>query len=65
MSRNNNYATSKLLDYEYFSKQQKLIAIDFSNQIELKNPDLTQQINFIGRLEENDATMHFIIKKKE
>ena len=54
-----------LLNYEYFSKYYKLIAIDLSKQIELENPDLKEQINFIGRLEENNATMIFIIEKKE
>ena len=43
----------------------KLIAIDFSKKIELENPDLKQQINFIGRLGENNATMFFITEKKE
>ena len=28
MGRNNNYTTGSLLDYEYFSKHYKLIAID-------------------------------------
>ena len=64
-SRNNNYTTGNLLDYEYFSRHYKLIAIDLSNQIELENPDLKQQINFIGRFEENNAAMIFIIEKKE
>ena len=54
-----------LLDYEYSKDHCKLIAIDFSKQIELENPDLKQQINFTGRLEENNATMFFIIEKKE
>ena len=49
-----------------FSKHYKLIAIDLSKQIELENPDLKQQINFIGRLERNEgATMFFIIEKSE
>ena len=52
VGRNGDYTTCKLLDYEYFSKQYKLIAIDLSKQIELENPDLRQQINFIGRLQE-------------
>ena len=66
MGRNNDYTTSNLLDYEYFSKHYKLIAIDLSKQIELENPDLKQQINFIGRLErEGGATMFFIIEKSE
>ena len=49
MWRNNDYTTGNLLDYEYFSKHYKLIAIDLSKQIELENPDLKQQINFIKR----------------
>ena len=66
MGRNNDYTTGTLLDYEYFSKHYKLIAIDLSKQIELENPDLKQQINCIGRLEkQGGATMFFIIKKSE
>ena len=49
MSRNNDYTTGNLLDYEYFSKHYKLIAIDLSRQTELENPDLKQQINFISK----------------
>ena len=55
----------QLLDFEYFKDHYKLIAIDLSKQIELKNSDLKQQINFTGRLKENNATMFFIIEKKE
>ena len=62
MSKNNDYTTG---DYEYFKDRCKLVAIDLSKKIELENPDLKQQINFIGRLEENNATMFFIIEKKE
>ena len=64
MGRNNDFMTVNSLDYEYFSKYYKLIAIDLSKQIELENPDL-KQINFIGKLEENKATMFFIIEKSE
>ena len=39
ISKNNNYTTGNLLDYKYFSKHYKLIAIDLSKQIELENPD--------------------------
>ena len=54
------------MDYDYFSKHYKLIAIDLSKQIELENLDLKQQINFIGKLEEdNGATMLFITEKSE
>ena len=66
MCRNNDYTTGNLLDYEYFSKHYKLIAIDLSKQTEFENPDVKHQINFIGRLVRNEgATIFFIIKKKE
>ena len=65
MSKNNEYTTGNLLDYDYFKDHYKLIVIGLSKQIELENSDLKQQINFIGRLEGNNATMFFIIEKKE
>ena len=65
ITKNNNYTTGYLLDYEYFKDHYKLTAIDLSKQIELENPDLKQQINPIGRREENNATMFFIIENKE
>ena len=65
MSKNNDYTTGNLLDYEYFKDQFKLTAIDLSKEIELKNPVSKQQINFTGRLEKINATMFFIIDKKE
>ena len=65
MSKNSNYLTGNSLDYEYFSKHYKLIVIDLSKQIELENPDLKQQINFIGNLEEDEATIFFITEKLE
>ena len=65
MSKNNDYTTGNFLDYEYFRDQYQLIAIYLSKQTELGNFDLKQQINFIERLEENNATMLFIIEKKE
>ena len=65
MSRNNDYLTGNLLDYEYVSKHYKRIAIDLSRQIELENPDLKQQINSIGKLKKDKATMFFITEKTE
>ena len=65
MSKNNDFTADNLLDYEYFSKHCKLIAIDLSKKIELENPDLKQQINLISKLEEDVATMLFIIEKSE
>ena len=40
MGRNNYYTTGNLLDYEYFSKHYKLIAIGLSKQVKLENHDL-------------------------
>ena len=62
MSNNNDYTTGNLIDFAYFKKNYKLIAIDLSKQTKLKDP---QQINFIGKLEANGATMFFIIEKSE
>ena len=47
---NGYYTRGNLLNYEYFKEHYKLIAIDLSKQIELKNKDI-KQINFIGNLE--------------
>ena len=66
MGRNNDYTTGNILDYKYFSKHYKLIAIYLSKQIELENSDLKKQNYFIGRLERNKgATMFFMIEKSE
>ena len=66
MNENNNYTTGHLLDIEYFSRYYKLIAIHLNKQVELENPDLKQQINSFGRLEENNGeTRFFIIEKSE
>ena len=65
ISRNNEYTTGNLLDYDYFKKYYKLIAIDLSKQQVLQeNEDLIQQINFIGRLTEADNVFIIIEKKK-
>ena len=65
ISRNNEYTTGNLLDYDYFKKHYKLIAIDLSKQQVLQeNEDLIQQIDLIGRLE-NAANVFIIIEKKE
>ena len=63
-SRNNEYTTGNLLDYDYFKKYYKLIAIDLSKQQVLQeNEDLIQQINFIGRLTEA-ANVFMVVEKK-
>ena len=66
MSKNNDYTTGNLLDYAYFLNHYKLIAIDLSKQIELKNLDLKQQTIFIGKFERDEgATMFSITEKSE
>ena len=63
MSNNNDYTSGNLLDYVYYKKHYKLIAINLSKQTKLKDP---RQINFIGKLLRNiGATMFFIIEKSE
>ena len=65
ISRNNEYTTGNLLDYDYFKKHYKLFAIDLSKQQVLQeNENLIQQINFIGRLE-NAGNIFIIIEKKK
>ena len=65
MGKNSNYTTGDLLDYKCFKDHCKLILIDLSKQRELENSNLKQQINFVGRLEEDNATIFFVIEKKE
>ena len=64
MSNNSDYTTGNLLDYAYYKKHYRLIAIDLSKQTKIKDP---QQINFIGKIEgqNNGVTMFFIIEKSE
>ena len=65
ISRNNEYTTGNLLDYDYFKKYYKLIGIDLIKQQVLQEcEDLIQQINFIGRLTEA-ANVFIIIEKKK
>ena len=63
MSRNNDCTTGNLLDYLYHQKYYKLIVMDLSRQT---NTCILQQINLVGKLEEDDdATMFFIAEKHQ
>ena len=62
MSRHNGYATGNLLDYLYHQKYQKLIGTKLSRQT---NTSISQQISFVGKLEENDGTTMFFITKMQ
>ena len=59
--RNDLLRTGNEFNFEYFCEHYKLIAIDLSKQ---KSDFKNQQINFIGRLEQN-ATIFFIVEEKE
>ena len=57
--------TGYLLDYLYFKKYYKLIAIDLSKQQKLDaDPKAIKQIHFTGNLDRaGGARMYFIIKE--
>ena len=50
------------MDYLYHQKYYKLIGIDLSRQT---NTNIPQQINFVGKLEDDDATVFFITEKQQ
>ena len=60
-----DYTTGCLLDYPYFKKYYKLIAIDLSKQQKLDaDPKAIQQINFTGYLDRAEgAAMFFVIEE--
>ena len=55
IGRNNEYTTGNLLDYNYFKKHYKLIAIDLSKQ------QVLQENEDIGRLEQAEAPANVFI----
>ena len=61
------YATSCLLDYSYFKKYYKMIAVDLSKQQALDaDPKAIQQINFTANLDRNGNTrFYFILEEAE
>ena len=64
ISKNNDYTTDNLLDLAYFRENYRLIAIDLSKPIKLKDP---QKSNFIGKLEDqnNEATISSLKNRKK
>ena len=63
ISNNSDYTTGNLLDFSYFKKHYKLIAIDLSKQTTLKDP---QQINVVGKLLKIlEQQFFFVIEKSE
>ena len=57
MTGNSDYTKENLLDYSYHLNYYKLIVIDLSRKT---NTNIPQQVNFTGKLEEdNGAAMFF------
>ena len=48
ITKNYDYTPGNLLDFAYFKKSYRVIAIDLRKQTKLKGP---QQISFIGKIE--------------
>ena len=63
--KGDDYTTGCLLDYPYFKKNYKMIAIDLSRQNELHaSPRAIQQINFTANLDRaGNTTMFFITEE--
>ena len=55
-----------MVEYNYFKKYHKIIAMDLSEQQALdSDPKSIQQIKFIGNLENQSATFLIIVEAKE
>ena len=66
IGKREDYTTGSLLDYDYFKKNYKLVAVDLSKQKELDaNPRAIQQIEFKCRLGTNSAIYWVLEKTKE
>ena len=65
IGQGDDYTTGCLLDYSYFKKYYKMIAVDFSKQQALDaGPNAIQQINFTENLDRNDnARFYFILEE--
>ena len=62
MSRNDDYTTGNLLNYLYHQVYYKLIGIDLSRQA---YTSISQQINFVGKLEEDDGAAIIFVSEKQ
>ena len=69
IGKGEDYTTGSLLDYDYFKKHYKLIAVDLSKQKELDaDPRAIQQIEFKYMLEgnnNNNSTMYWLLEKSK
>ena len=63
IGKGEDYTTGSLLDYNYFDKHYKLVAVDLSKQKELDaDPRAIQQIEFKYILE-TDSTIYWVLEK--
>ena len=66
IGKGEDYTTGSLLDYDYFSKHYKLVAVDLSKQKDLDaDPIAIQQIKFKYMLEVNSTIYYVLAKPKE
>ena len=65
IGKGEDYTIGSLLDYDYFNKHYKLVAVDLSKQKELDaDPRAIQQIEFKYMLETN-STIYWVLKKSK
>ena len=65
LGQGHDYATGCLLDYTYFKKYYKMIAIDLSEQQALDaDPRAIQQINFTANLDRDGSTIFLNFHKE-
>ena len=65
IAKGENYTTGSLLDFNYFKKHYKLVAVDLSKQKELDaDPRAIQQIEFKYMLG-TDSTIYWVLEKSK
>ena len=65
IGKGEDYTTGSLLDYDYFKKHYKLVAVDLCKQKELNtDPRAIQQIEFKYMLEAN-STIYWVLEKSK
>ena len=64
IGQRDNYTTGCLLDYTYFKKYYKILAVDLSKQQVLDtDPKAIQQINFTANLDTANTRFYFILEE--
>ena len=65
IGKGEDYTAGSLLDFNYFDKDYKLVAVDLSKQKELDaDPRAKQQIEFKYMLETN-STIYWVLEKSK